>query len=237
VAQLLSAYGAAVAMVDISDAGEAAAEEIRQAGRNAAFFKCDVTNENQVIETVKAIKEKFGNIDILHNNAGVTVRKTMPELSEKEWDFVLDVGLKGLFLFSKHIIPVMAANGGGSIINTGSGWGLKGGDQAVAYCAVKGGIVNVTRAMAIDHGHQNIRVNSVNPGDTDTAMLRDEGVQTGIVNENTSQDEYLNDCGCGRPLARIGMPEDIANAVLFLASDLSSWITGAALVVDGGGIA
>ena len=100
-------------------------------------------------------------------------------------------------------------------INTGSGWGLKGGDQAVAYCAVKGGIVNVTRAMAIDHGHQNIRVNSVNPGDTDTAMLRDEGVQTGIVNENTSQDEYLKDCGCGRPLARIGMPEDIANAVLF----------------------
>lgn len=237
VAQLLSAYGAAVAMVDISDAGEAAAEEIRQAGRNAAFFKCDVTNENQVIETVKAIKEKFGNIDILHNNAGVTVRKTMPELSEKEWDFVLDVGLKGLFLFSKHIIPVMAANGGGSIINTGSGWGLKGGDQAVAYCAVKGGIVNVTRAMAIDHGYQNIRVNSVNPGDTDTAMLRDEGVQTGIVNANTSQDEYLKDCGCGRPLARIGMPEDIANAVLFLASDLSSWITGAALVVDGGGIA
>ena len=237
VAQLLSAYGAAVAMVDISDAGEAAAEEIRQSGRNAAFFKCDVTNENQVIETVKAIKEKFGNIDILHDNAGVTVRKTMPELSEKEWDFVLDVGLKGLFLFSKHIIPVMAANGGGSIINTGSGWGLKGGDQAVAYCAVKGGIVNVTRAMAIDHGHQNIRVNSVNPGDTDTAMLRDEGVQTGIVNENTSQDEYLKDCGCGRPLARIGMPEDIANAVLFLASDLSSWITGAALVVDGGGIA
>lgn len=237
VAQLLSAYGAAVAMVDISDAGEAAAEEIRQAGRNAAFFKCDVTNESQVIETVKAINEKFGHIDILHNNAGVTVRKTMPELSEKEWDFVLDVGLKGLFLFSKHIIPIMAANGGGSIINTGSGWGLKGGDQAVAYCAVKGGIVNVTRAMAIDHGHENIRVNSVNPGDTDTAMLRDEGVQTGVVNESTSQDEYLKDCGTGRPLARIGMPEDIANAVLFLASDLSSWITGAALVVDGGGIA
>lgn len=237
VAQLLSAYGATVAMVDISNAGEAAAEEIRQAGRNAAFFKCDVTNEAQVIETVKAINEKFGHIDILHNNAGVTVRKTMPELSEKEWDFVLDVGLKGLFLFSKHIIPIMAANGGGSIINTGSGWGLKGGDQAVAYCAVKGGIVNVTRAMAIDHGHQNIRVNSVNPGDTDTAMLRDEGVQTGAVNSNTSQDEYLKDCGSGRPLARIGMPEDIANAVLFLASDLSSWITGASLVVDGGGIA
>ena len=117
---------------------------------------------------VKAIVDRWGKIDILHNNAGVTVRKTMPDLTEKEWDFVLDVGLKGLFLFSKHVIPVMEANGGGSIINTGSGWGLKGGDQAAAYCAVKGGIVNVTRAMAIDHGPKNIRVNSVNPGDTDT---------------------------------------------------------------------
>lgn len=131
----------------------------------------------------------------------------------------------------------MEANGGGSIINTGSGWGLKGGDQAVAYCAVKGGIVNATRAMAIDHGPKNIRVNSVNPGDTDTAMLRDEGRQTGIVKEEADQDAYLKDCGTDRPLKRIGMPEDIANAVLFLASDLSSWVTGAALVVDGGGIA
>ena len=129
-------------------------------------------------------------------------------------------------------------NGGGSIINTGSGWGLKGGDQAAAYCAVKGGIVNVTRAMAIDHGPKNIRVNSVNPGDTDTAMLRDEGRQTGAVTAGDGHmDAYLADCDSSRPLARIGQPEDIANAVLFLASDLASWITGAALVVDGGGIA
>jgi NAD(P)-dependent dehydrogenase (short-subunit alcohol dehydrogenase family) len=113
------------------------------------------------------------------------------------------------------------------------------GDSAAAYCAVKGGIVNLTRAMAIDHGHQNIRVNSVNPGDTDTAMLRDEGVQMGTVKTNSESKEmtdYLNDCAT-RPLNRIGMPVDIANAVLFLASDLSSWVTGAAIVVDGGGIA
>ena len=236
-AQLLSAYGAAVAMVDVSDAAEEKAEEIRKEGRQAAFFKCDVRDEAQVKATVEAIKEKFGRIDILFNNAGVTVRKTVPELSEKEWDFVLDVGLKGLFLFSKYTIPVMEELGGGSIINTGSGWGLKGGDMAAAYCAVKGGIVNVTRAMAIDHGAKKIRVNSVNPGDTDTAMLRDEGVQTGLVKDKSSQNAYLEDCGTGRPLARIGMPEDIANAVLYLASDLSSWVTGAALVVDGGGIA
>lgn len=237
VVELLSAYGAKVAMVDVSPKGEEKAQELRNAGREVTFYQCDVTAEAQVESTVHAIVEKYGTIDILHNNAGVTVRKTIADLTEKEWDFVLDVGLKGLFLFSKHVIPVMAAHGGGSIINTGSGWGLKGGDLAAAYCAVKGGIVNVTRAMAIDHGHQNIRVNSICPGDTDTAMLRDEGRQTGIVKSESDQAAYLADCGTGRPLARIGMPEDIANGVLFLASDLASWITGAALVVDGGGIA
>jgi len=177
----------------------------------------------------------LGGIDILFNNAGVTVRKTVKDLTEREWDFVLDVGLKGTFLFSKHVIPVMEKRGGGSIINAGSGWGLKGGDMAAAYCAVKGGIVNLTRAMAIDHGKSNIRVNSINPGDTDTDMLRDEGRQTGAVKDETQMEEYLKDCGSGRPLARIGMPEDIARAVLFFASDMSSWVTGAALSVDGGG--
>lgn len=168
VVELLSAYGAKVAMVDISPKGADKAKELQDAGCEVEFFQCDVTSEASVMAAVKAIVDRWGKIDILHNNAGVTVRKTMPDLTEKEWDFVLDVGLKGLFLFSKHVIPVMEANGGGSIINTGSGWGLKGGDQAAAYCAVKGGIVNVTRAMAIDHGPKNIRVNSVNPGDTDT---------------------------------------------------------------------
>mgnify|MGYP000302540138 CR=1 FL=1 len=159
------------------------------------------------------------------------------QLEEKEWDFVLDVGLKGLFLMSKHVIPEMRKVGGGSIVNTGSGWGLKGGDQAAAYCAVKGGIVNVTRAMAIDHGKDNIRVNSINPGDTVTAMMISEGRQTGEIKSDADIEEFLKSCGSGRPLARIGQPEDIAKGVLFLCSDLASWVTGAALVVDGGGIA
>ena len=225
VAQMLSAYGAAVAIVDVSPKAEAAAQELRDAGRNAAFFQCDVTNEQSVIDTVNAIV------------AGVTGRKCIDELSEKEWDFVLDVGLKGLFLMSKHVIPEMRKVGGGSIVNTGSGWGLKGGDQAAAYCAVKGGIVNVTRAMAIDHGKDNIRVNSINPGDTVTAMMISEGRQTGEIKSDADIDEFLKSCGSGRPLARIGQPEDIAKGVLFLCSDLASWITGASLVVDGGGIA
>ena len=221
VAQLLSAYGAAVAIVDVSDKAEEKAQEMRDAGRQAAFFKCDVTNEESVIATVKAIVEKFGRIDILHNNAGVTVRKTIEDLAEKEWDFVLDVGLKGLFLMSKHVLPEMKKVGGGSIVNTGSGWGLKGGDLAAA----------------IDHGKDNIRVNSINPGDTVTAMMVSEGRQTGEIKSDADIDEFLKSCGAGRPLARIGQPEDIANGVLFLCSDLASWVTGAALVVDGGGIA
>jgi NAD(P)-dependent dehydrogenase (short-subunit alcohol dehydrogenase family) len=237
VADMLSAYGAAVAIVDVNPAGEEEARKFREAGRNVQFFRCDVTNEQNVKETVEAIVSAFGHIDILHNNAGVTVRKTIENLSEKEWDFVLDVGLKGLFLMSKYVIPEMRKAGGGSIVNTGSGWGLKGGDQAAAYCAVKGGIVNVTRAMAIDHGKDNIRVNSVNPGDTVTPMMISEGWQTGEIKSEADIEAFLYSCGAGRPLGRIGMPEDIAKAVLFLCSNLAGWVTGAALVVDGGGIA
>ena len=116
-------------------------------------------------------------------------------------------------------------------MNIASGWGVKGGPRAVSYCAAKGGIINMTRAMAIDHGHQNIRVNSVSPGDTDTPLLRDEGRQLGV-----DEDKWLAE-SAERPLRRLGRPDDIAMAVYFLVSGLSPWITGANLVVDGGGIA
>ena len=231
-AKLLSAYGAKVMMLDINEAGQVEAEKLRNQGRNAKFYKCDVTSIESCRKVISNIEKDYKRIDILFNNAGVTVRKTVEELEEKEWDFVLNVGLKGTYLLSKFTIPVMRKNGGGSIVNTGSGWGLKGGDKAAAYCAVKGGIVNLPRAMAIDHGKDNIRVNSINPGDTATSMLQEEGRQLGI-----GKDDFFKDSASGRPIERIGLPEDIANAVLFLASDLSTWITGTALVVDGGGIA
>jgi len=231
--KLLAACGAKVVLLDVNqEKGEAAAAEIKGEGNFAVFRKCDVTSNSDCKNTIESVEKEFGRIDILFNNAGVTVRKTVVDLTEDEWDFVLDVGLKGTYLLSKYTIPVMAKNGGGSIVNTGSGWGLKGGDKAAAYCAVKGGIVNLTRAMAIDHGPQNIRVNSVNPGDTDTALLREEGRQLGEEIE-----AFLVDSAKGRPLERLGTPNDIAKAVLFLSSDLASWVTGAALVVDGGGIA
>ena len=168
---------------------------------------------------------------MLFNNAGVIKRKTVENLEENEWDIVVDVTLKGAYLLSKYTIPVMAKNGGGSIINTGSGWGLKGGDKAVAYCAAKGGIVNMTRAMAIDHGPQGIRVNSVSPGDIDTPLLHDEARQLG------QDDASFMKEAADRPLCRVGTPGDIAMAVLFFAGPMSQWVTGANLTVDGGGLA
>ncbi len=233
--KLLAQYGAKVVLLDVNqESGESAVKKIVNEGNFAIFKKCNVTKNEECKNTIEAVEKEFGRIDILFNNAGVTVRKTVVDLTEDEWDFILDVGLKGTYLLSKYTIPVMVKGGGGSIVNTGSGWGLKGGDKAAAYCAVKGGIVNLTRAMAIDHGPQNIRVNSINPGDTDTAMLRSEGEQLGFKSEI---DKFLVDSAKGRPLERLGEPLDIAKAVLFLCSDLSTWITGTALVVDGGGIA
>lgn len=233
-ARVLGAHGASLVILDIDEpAGKKALSELSAQGFDALFLRCDVTKEAEVKAAVGAAVGRYGKIDILFNNAGVMVRRKVTELTVEEWDRVLDAGLKGTFLLSKHVIPVMERNGGGSIINTGSGWGLKGGDSAAAYCAVKGGIVNLTRAMAIDHGPRNIRVNSVNPGDTDTNMLRDEARQLG----RQDIEGFLKASAERRPLKRLGMPEDIGRAVLFLASDLSAWVTGASLVVDGGSIA
>lgn len=228
IALKLSQAGAKVAILDIKEC-EDLLDEI---GRDKArFYRCDVTSAEEVKETVNRVYGDFGRIDIVVNAAGIIIRKDAVETSEEEWDRVLNVNLKGPFLVSKYSIPYMIRGGGGSIVNIASGWGLKGGPKAAAYCASKGGLVNMTRAMAIDHGRNGIRVNCVAPGDVDTPMLRSEAKQLGI-----SWEDFLRDAS-NRPLARIGRPEDIANAVLFLASDMASWITGATLVVDGGGIA
>ena len=143
----------------------------------------------------------------------------------------MDVNVKSIFLMSRLVIPVMACGGGGSIINTASGWGLTAGAKAAVYCASKGAVVLLTKAMAVDHGPRNIRVNCICPGDTDTGMLRNEAQQLGEV-----PDRFLAEAA-RRPLGRIGKPEEIAQSVLYLASDASSFVTGTALVIDGGGLA
>jgi len=221
--------GAAVVLADIDEPGGRAAES--DLGGNCLFVKCDVTRDEDCRNMATVVMARFGRVDILVNWAGIIRRKDIVELDEKEWDLSIAVTLKSVFLVSRHLIPFMARNGGGSIVNIASGWGLKGGPKAVSYCAAKGGIVNMTRAMAIDHGPQGIRVNSVSPGDTDTPLLRDEARQLGIDEKKWLQES------ADRPLKRLGTPEDIAMAVYFLVSGLSPWVTGANLVVDGGGTA
>ena len=228
IALRLAEMGAFVAVLDIDEAkGKAAVQEMGE----GLFLKCDVRRAAACKDAVDSVLAAKGKIDILCNCAGIAIRKDIVELSEDEWDRAIDITLKGIYLLCREVVPHMIRGGGGSIINIGSGWSMKGGPRAASYCAAKGGVVNLTRAMAIDHGKHNIRVNCVCPGDVDTPMLMSECEQLG---EN--KDLFLREAA-NRPLARIGTPEDVANAVLFLASSMSNWITGAALVVDGGGLA
>lgn len=233
-AKRLAEFGARVVLLDINDInGDNAVKEIKEAGGEAIYIRCDVRMAMQCKDAVEEAVKKFGRIDVLFNNAGVAVRKNAVDLEPEEWDLALNVSLKGQYLMTKYAVPYMEKAGGGSIINTGSGWSLLGGENAVSYCAMKGGTLNMTRAMCIDHGKQNIRVNTVCPGDIDTPMLRSECEQLG----GSYDEEYKKSCYSGRPIQRLGTVEDVANAVLFFASDMSTWVSGAHLVVDGGGTA
>ena len=229
---LLSQMGAKIALLDTRKAnGEQTVNEIIRRGGQAIFFKNDVRSKSGCEKTTKKTIKEFGKIDILFNNAGIIIRKNSVDLTEQEWDLSLDVMLKGVYLLTHFVIPYMIKNGGGTIINTGSGWSLKGGPDAVSYCAAKGGILNLTRALAIDHGKHNIRVNCVCPGDIDTPLLHSECEQLGA-----NKTEFMKEAA-SRPMNRLGRPEDVAKTVLFFASDMSDWVTGSHLVVDGGGLA
>ena len=231
-ALLFAREGAAVAVVDLNEAGgQAVVDQIRRGGGRALFIRCDVTRAADCRRAVEQTVAEFGGLDVLFNNAGIIRRATVVDASEADWDRVMAVNVKSVFLMSKVAVPVMAAAGGGAIVNTASGWGLVGGQKAAAYCASKGAVVLLTKAMALDHGPQGIRVNCICPGDTDTAMLRQEAAQLG-----EPVNRFLAD-SAQRPLGRLGRPEEIAQAALYLASDAASFVTGAALVVDGGGTA
>lgn len=228
-ARLFAREGATVCIVDANEAlGKAAIREIE--GR-VIFERADVTKAADCERAVNRVLREFGATHVLVNNAGIIRRASVPELSEEDWDRVMAVNLKSIFLLSRLVIPIMTKIGGGAIVNMASGWGLAGGPRAAVYCASKGAVVLLTKAMAIDHGSQKIRVNCICPGDTDTNMLRNEAQQLG-------EDEagFLAS-SARRPLGRLGKPEEIAQAALYLASDASSFVTGTALVVDGGGLA
>ena len=232
-ALLFAREGAAVAIADIDkEMGESAQQEIENLGAQAIFIPCDVSKAADCQQAVEQTVATFGGLDILFNNAGIVRRTNVLTIDEAEWDHVMNVNVKSIYLMSKYAIPHMEKRGGGTIINASSGWGLKGGGNAVSYCASKGAVTNMTCAMAIDHGAQNIRVNAVCPGDTDTPMLRSEAKGLGIP-----YDQLVKDSASERPLGRIGTPLEIAQAVLFLASHASAFVTGSVLVVDGGGLA
>ena len=231
-ALLFAREGARVAIADLNaQAGEAVAQEITQSGGHAFFEPADVTRAEDCRRVAERTIHEFGRIDILFNNAGIIRRATILDLDEDDWDRVMAVNVKSIYLLSREVIPHMQKQGGGSIANMASGWGLAGGAKAAVYCASKGAVVLLTKAMAIDHGPQKIRVNCICPGDTDTGMLRAEAQQLG-----EASDRFLAEAA-KRPLGRVGSPDEIAQAVLYLASDASSFVTGTALVVDGGGLA
>jgi NAD(P)-dependent dehydrogenase (short-subunit alcohol dehydrogenase family) len=231
-ASLFARQGAKICVADINAAlGQELVDEIIADGGRAIFVKCDVTRAEDCQNVILQSERELGRIDILFNSAGIIHRASVVDTSEEEWDRVMAVNVKSIFLFGKYVVPHMVENGGGVIINVASGWGLVGGRKAAAYCASKGAVVLLTKAMALDHGGQNIRVNCICPGDTDTPLLREEAQQLGLKPEAFFAE------AADRPLKRIGQPEDIAQAALYLASDASAFVTGTTLVVDGGGLA
>ena len=232
VALLFVRHGACLVGIDRDRGpGEELIREIEEQGGRALLVSGDVADAGRCEEAVRTATRAFGGLDILVNNAGMILRKSVVEMSEEQWDRVMAVNVKSVFLLSKFAAPVLMARGGGAIVNVASGWGLVGGRKAAVYCASKGAVVQLTRAMALDFAPHNIRVNCICPGDTDTAMLRTEAAELG-----EPLDAFL-DAARDRPLGRVGRPPEIAEAALFLASGAASFVTGATLVVDGGGLA
>ena len=231
-ARLFARQGARVTAVDIDPQGlDSLARDDRGGDYPIACHLADVTDREACERIVATAVRSHDRLDILCNNAGIIQRATVLELSEEDWDRHLAVNVKSVYLWSRAVLPQMIHQGAGVILNTGSGWGLTGGGRAASYCASKGAVVQLTRALAIDHGAAGIRVNCICPGDTDTPMLRQEADQVGEAPES-----FLEDAA-RRPLARLGSADEVAQAALFLVSDEASFVTGTTLVVDGGGLA
>ena len=203
--------------------------EIGAAGGRAVAVRCDVTSQADCESAVAAAVERFGGLDVLFNNAGVIFReKTVPETSLWEWDATFDVNTRGTFLMSKAALEVMIPRGGGVIVNNASYFGLVGGRGTAAYSAAKGAVVLLTKAMALDHAEDGVRVNCVCAGSVDTPMLHGE------MEEMGGEDAVRHLFEQKHPLGRIASPTEIAHAVLYLASDDAAFVTGAALPIDGG---
>ena len=225
IALLLAAEGASVVVSGRrSEPLQNVVSEIRRRGGTATFTRGDVSKADRVEMMVQGAIYNFGGLDILVNNAGIFAEGSVVETDERKWDRVLGTNLKGAYLVARQAVPAMKARGGGSIVNNASVHGLVGMKGGAAYCASKGGLVQLTRAMALDHAADRIRVNAICPGVIDSPMTRDPD----------GGSAWLSDAVRMYPLARPGTPDEVARLALFLASDESAWMTGATLSVDGG---
>jgi NAD(P)-dependent dehydrogenase (short-subunit alcohol dehydrogenase family) len=202
--------------------------DVHAAGGKAFSVTCDVAKADRVEHAVSAVVGRLGEINVLVNNAGVLHVGSAEETSEADWDRVINIDLKGTFLISRAVLPEMRKAGGGSIVNIGSVLGLVGMKKRAAYAAAKGGVTMLTRAMALDHAHEGIRVNCICPAIVDTELIR------AMLAKAPDPEAARRQRAGGIPLGRLGRPEDVAQLALFLASDESSWLTGAALPLDGG---
>jgi len=229
-AQRLADEGASVAITDVDDeAGEAAVDAINKNGGTAQYWSLDVTDEAAVEEVFADVVDAFGSLDVLVNNAGITgADKPTHELTKEEWNEVMDVNVNGVFYGTKHAVPHMQDAGGGSIINLSSIYGIVGAEDIPPYHASKGAVRTMTKTDALNYADDNIRVNSVHPGFIWTPLVEEFLREQGDVEEGRKQLDALH------PIGHVGEPEDIANGILFLASEESKFMTGSELVIDGG---
>jgi len=206
----------------------AVAAELSGAGNQAFAVTCDVTKSAEVERAVQSVVARFGRLDVVVNNAGAVLAATAEETSEADWDRLLGVNLKGTFLVSRAVLPELRKAGGGVIINIGSVLGLVGMKQRAAYAAAKGGVTLLTKAMALDHAHEGIRINCICPSLVETELIRE--LFSVVPDPEAQRRQRIAQI----PLGRLGRPEDVAQLALFLASEESSWLTAAALPLDGG---
>jgi NAD(P)-dependent dehydrogenase (short-subunit alcohol dehydrogenase family) len=228
-AKKFAELGAKVAILDRDvPAGQKAAQTVGSAGCGARFVECDVADEASVVRSVKAIGEEFGGVDVLVSNAGIQRYGDVVGTSEELWNEVMDINLKGCFHAAKSVLPLMIPRGGGAIVVVASVQTFTAVGNSAAYVTAKHALLGLVRAMSLDYAAKNIRVNCVCPGAIDTPMLR------WAASLDANPEKVIETCNRMHPLGRIGRPEEVANAIAFLASNWASFITGTALLVDGG---